>query len=218
MKSKANHKERQLHEARNNYILSLNAFNSLQKLYDEEDLPLLMSKIDGSVYSLLKEILEKFATFEQEFAKSVQTSALATKMQASIISRETDVSTFLADNSAIFHEGLLLSFERTGSDVVQEIVVDDITKVSLGQKLGHLIAADTELSVLQETKEKELKGAQQLVDLYTNDPQTGNPTSPVELLQDVENSLVIIKCQRTKFIEQMDILRHLKSKSGMIHI
>ena len=145
-----------MHEARNNYLLSLKAFNSLQKLYDEEDLPLLMSKIDGSVYSLLKEILEKFARFEQEFAKSVQTSALATKMQASIISRETDVSTFLADNSAIFHEGLLLSFEGTGSDVVQEIVVDDITKVSLGQKLGHLIAADTELSVLQETKEKEL--------------------------------------------------------------
>ncbi|KAJ3340149.1 hypothetical protein HDU91_000899, partial [Kappamyces sp. JEL0680] len=65
------------------------------------------------------------------------------------------------------------------------------------------------LIVEQNTKEKELKGAQQLVELYAATPQSGGP-SPTELIQDVQNCLDMVKCQRTKLIEQMDILRNLK--------
>lgn len=104
------------------------------------------------------------------------------RLEIGQVSRENDIQLFLKENYITFKHALPFAFEAVGLDECKEYTVDEITKIELGQRLGQLIALDNDFITLQETKEKELKGAEQLVDLYTAAPQSGNAVSPIEVI------------------------------------
>ena len=199
-----------MNSARNNYLLALTAINSLQKLYDQDDLPQLMIKVDGFFYDVLASVLQKYTVFETDLCVDVNACMEQIRNEADQVSRDKDVQQFLDQYAAFFKPSTLFSFESVGADEVRDLVADEFSKIDLGRKLGELIAQDNHLTTLQETKEKELVGAEQLVEINPTSPQTGNTSvSPLELKQDIQNALDLIKCQRTKLIQQMKCIKTL---------
>jgi hypothetical protein len=209
LKTKSKQKSRELNEARNNYLLALQGLNSLQQLYDTEDISILIEKLDGKYYETLKNLFELFAKLQDDVANSVKVSAEVLKGQVTLINRAQETEQFLQENAAVFKANGLISFETIGLDTTKELVVDDVTKISLGQQLGLLLTHDTMLQGLKLTKEQELKGAKQLVDVYLQNPTASNGPSPLELIQEVQNSLDLIKCQRAKISSQIATLTSL---------
>lgn len=199
-----------LNTARNNYLLALAAINALQKLYDQDNLPQLIEKVDGFFYDILASVINKYTDLETTLSNEINTCMEKIRNDSDLISRDVDLEQFLNQYSSIFKPSTIFSFENVGQDERKELVVDDFSKVDLGRKLGELIVQDTLLVSLQETKEKELIGAEQLVEINTSViPQTNNATSLLELRQDIQNTLSVIKCQRTKLIHQMKIIKAL---------
>ncbi|KAJ3262508.1 Intersectin 1 (SH3 domain protein) [Boothiomyces macroporosus] len=209
LKTKAKQKSKTLDEARNIYLLSLQGYNRLVQLYEKEDLPNLMQKLDGKYYETVQTLVNSFSKFQEEVSTSGLTTSETIKQKASLINREKDLSQFLADNNTIFKETSDIQFEPVGLDQTKELVVDEFSKISLGKHLGELIAHDDLIASLQAIKEAELSGAKHLVDVYTNAPQTGNPNASMELIQDIQNSLDLFKCQRAKFGIQIETLKKL---------
>ena len=103
------------------------------------------------------------------------------KTEVESVLRDNEIKLFLDEFPQIFKEVAPLPFDPSGQDAVKELVVDELTKIALGQKLGELILEDQYLIENQEVKEKELHGAKQLVELYTLAPQTGNAATPMEV-------------------------------------
>lgn len=204
-----------LHNARNHYILALAGINTLQKLYDQDDLPQLMTKVDGFFYDVLASVIGKFSDYETILSNQVVESSELVRDEAELVSRESDLAQFLEQYAAIFKPSTTFNFEGVGQDELKEIVADEFSKVDLGRKLGELMVQDNTLVLIQETKEKELKGAEQLVEISNNGApsSSGNATvSPLELKQDIQNSLDLIKCQRTKIIHQMKMIKSFNGK------
>jgi hypothetical protein len=131
------------------------------------------------------------------------------KKQFALINRAQETDQFLTENSSLFKSNAIIPFENIGSDTIKEIVIDELTKISLGQQLGLLVTQDCMLQAVQSTKEVELKGAKGLVDVYLQSPTQGHTTSPIELVQDLQNTLDLIKCQRVKVGSQITTLKHL---------
>ncbi|KAJ3322931.1 Intersectin 1 (SH3 domain protein) [Boothiomyces sp. JEL0866] len=209
LKTKAKQKSKTLDEARNIYLLSLQGYNRLLQLYEKEDLPNLMQKLDGKYYETVQTLVNSFSKFQEEVSTCGVKSSEVIKQKASLISREKDVSQFLADNNTIFKESSELQFEPVGLDQTKELVVDEFSKISLGKHMGELIASDELIASLQAIKEAEMSGAKHLVEVYTNAPQTGNPAASMELIQDIQNSLDLFKCQRAKYGVQIEALKKL---------
>lgn len=173
-----------MHDSRNNYLLALSGFNAIQDLYQKEDLPLLMAKIDGSYYLTLSELLKKYADFENVVSQSVDQSMQILRDNVGLISRPEEVKYFLDDFKQTFNDNPHMNFENVGIDVCKEVYVDDVTKIALGQKLGQMLVIDAALIREQEAKEKELKGAQQLLDLYNTSEKhekTASPLTPMDV-------------------------------------
>jgi hypothetical protein len=209
LKTKSKQKSRELNEARNNYLLALQGLNSLQHLYDTQDVAILMEKLDGKYYETLRNLFDLFAKLEDDVSNSVKASAEVLKGQAALISRTQETEQFLQENSVVFKANNTIAFETIGLDTIKELVVDDVTKISLGQHLGLLLTQDSMLQGLKSTKEQELKGAKQLVEVYLQNPTASNGQSPLELIQEVQNSLDLINCQRAKISSQVATLTSL---------
>ncbi|KAJ3276340.1 Intersectin 1 (SH3 domain protein) [Terramyces sp. JEL0728] len=190
-------------------VTGKDAASVVQKLYEKDDMPTLMQKLDGKYYETVQTLVNSFAKFQEEVSSSGVKCADTIKQKAGLINREKDVTQFLADNNSIFRETSELQFEAVGLDQIKELVVDEFSKISLGRHMGELIASDELIASLQAIKEAELNGAKHLVEVYTNSPQTGNPAASVELIQDIQNSLDLFKCQRAKYGVQIDTLKKL---------
>jgi hypothetical protein len=209
LKSKSKQRSRELNEARNNYLLTLQALNRIQQLYDNEDVPSLLQKLDGQYYETLQNMFNLLAKVEEDVSVSVKASADALRSQFALINRPQETELFLTENSAIFKANPVIPFENIGADTIKDLVVDEITKISLGQRLGFLVTHDSMFQALQHTKEQELKGARQLVEVYLQNPSQGNAASPLELIQEVQNTIDLIKCQRAKLACQINTLNQL---------
>jgi hypothetical protein len=144
-----------------------------------------MAKIDGSYYLTLTDLLNKYADFENVVSKSVDESMLILRDNIQMISRPEEVKYFLDDFKQTFNDNPHLNFETVGIDDCKEVFVDDVTKIALGQKLGQMLVIDAALIQQQEAKEKELKGAQQLLDLYNTSEKhekTASPLTPMDVI------------------------------------
>ena len=198
-----------LDTARNNYLLAQIGINSIQKLYDDDDLPQVIEKVDGFFYDVFPSVINKYIEFETTLTTEINTCMGTIRDEADLISRDVDIQQFLDQNQAVFKPSTIFPFDNVGLDEKKNIVADEITKIFLGRKLGELMALDNVLVSNQETKEKELKGAEQLVEIDVKSaPQTGNSAiSPLELKQDILNSLDLIKCRRTLLIQQIKLIK-----------
>lgn len=60
-------------------------------------------------------------------------------------------------------------------------MLNDISKVTLGQQMGYLVERSTRMHIELEKKSKELAGIQSLVDSYNANPNFGNATNPLDV-------------------------------------
>merc|ERR1719354_87286 len=212
-KAKIKNRLRHMHDARNNYLLAIASYNSITDLYETEDLSLLMSKVDGNYYTTFSEMLLKYTDFETGLSQNIDESMGRIQNQLKSISRSEELKLFLEEFKNSFAKKPRVQFEAVGIDDLRNIYVDDVTKIALGQKLGKMLGADSSLITQQENKEKELIGAQKVLDLYIatekNEKVPANGITPIELVTDILNSLDLIKCKRIKYAEQMSSLRKL---------
>jgi hypothetical protein len=168
---------RKLTDARNDYLLALEAINSLQATYYGGNLQDLMLRLDGSYYPTLTGLLNKYTAMESLVSDGLASSINLIKSKIPEITRERDMGDFLNDYRNIFETPSQFTFEMYPSDDTKLIVVDEVTKVILGQKLGEMIVREEELSVAFETKERELEGLQKMSNVYNATPSFGDASS-----------------------------------------
>jgi hypothetical protein len=107
-----------MNESRNEYLLELTGLNAMHQLYEKEDLPLLMEKIDGKYYALLKKLLSRFVELETDMSKQTIQKMNDLQSLTDAISRETDSAQFIQENAHAFKNTPPVLFEQSGSDQV----------------------------------------------------------------------------------------------------
>ncbi|KAJ3291271.1 F-BAR and double SH3 domains protein 1 [Borealophlyctis nickersoniae] len=221
---------RRLTDARNDYLLALESVNTLQNLYYKEDLPKLMlvklntnldiqytqisyspssdlKKMDGHYYTLLVTLLNKYSDMESDFAQSLTASLQNIRFSVQRVDRTTDADAFMKENAALFKDPETFPFEKSSGDDTDHLTVDEVTKVSLGQRLARLIARDEELAPSLVQKERELAGVQHLTDVYNAQPAFGQASTAVEQRQEIESSIDLLKAMRSRILAQIQLLK-----------
>ncbi|KXS21333.1 hypothetical protein M427DRAFT_317100 [Gonapodya prolifera JEL478] len=198
LKQKLKAANRALLDSRNDYLLALQATNMQQQQYYSMDLPSLMKRIDGRYYTMLVDLLSKYATMETEYSALLKGSMEALQTTLSHVDRDSDSNLFLTQNADAFREPSQFEFGNAGSDEIRDITVDEFSKIVLSQKLGlyHQRNQDV-LSQLQKV-EKTIAGLAQMVTAYNKTPEFGNASSPADEKADLEFQLHILSNEKLR--------------------
>jgi uncharacterized protein YueI len=137
--------------------------------------------MDGQFYSLLNKAFAIYGNLENDASTTVKESSGKVTVEALKIVREKDAELFLKEFAAQFAEPSPFTFEAASTDEEDRIIADEFTKVSLGQKLGLLIAKNDALNVQELVLEKDHEGITTLVQAYQETPSFGSSASPVEV-------------------------------------
>ena len=113
---------RKLTDARNDYLLSLEAINPLQSIYYGHDFPKLMERLDGSYYPTMTTLFTKYTNMEETISSGLAFSIELIKSKIPDITRERDVAEFKQDYQNIFSIPSQFSFERYSSDDVYSFI------------------------------------------------------------------------------------------------
>lgn len=109
-----------MNESRNEYLLDLVGLNAIHQLYEKEDLPLLMEKLDGKYYAYLKKLLSRFVELETNMSKKTIEKMKDVQSLIDAISRKTDSEQFILDNAHTFRNSPPVHFEQSGFDTVMD--------------------------------------------------------------------------------------------------
>ncbi|KAI8899137.1 hypothetical protein BC833DRAFT_586959 [Globomyces pollinis-pini] len=206
LKSKFKQKSRKLNDARNNYLLSLLTYNAMNSQYENVELPKYIEKLDGKYYKVLIESLQSFTELEMDISNTIKSNAEILVPFIDDISAEKETNIFLNENSAVFDENPQLSFDSSSSDRIHDFVIDEITSVSLGNRLGDLIVQDDNLKKSLEEKQEELLSLKQSSKQSINGSNQSINHDTLSI-QDVQNAIDIIGCQRRKINYQVEKLK-----------
>lgn len=202
-------KERGMNDCRNDYILALKAVNGLHGRYYKEDLPLYLEKMDGHFYKALSKAYEQFLIADQLYFDQIKGSSIKLGEGIPQLVRTVDAAYFVKENDAVFKMPADIKFEMCDPDKSCEISLDEVTKVSLGQKLGILLRRDDLLLETQSCLEKQVDAIGQLAELYTENPK--GTASPYEQQTELQNQIDLIKCQRWTLFVKIKTLEDLAS-------
>ena len=216
LKTKVKNKISVANESRNEYLLALIALNTAQGCYDKNDLPRIMERLDGMFYDYTKELLLKFVEFEKDTTGKINVKSDHMRDQIEKINRDIDVKEFINDFPQAFKHNVPLQFESAAVDTVSEIVVDDVTKISLGRILGQLFSKDEDLAAAQIIKDNELIGANALMAQYIQNPDLGNPTQSREMIVEIQNQQDELYSQREVLRAQIEALQTLNVQPIMV--
>ncbi|KAJ3037389.1 F-BAR and double SH3 domains protein 1 [Rhizophlyctis rosea] len=198
---------RKLVDHRNDYLLSLASVNSVQKQYYERDLPNLLEKMDQNYYRLLSSTFEKLTEGESALAEFMRSSAETLRVATEKIDRKTDEAVFLEDNADIFRKPEPFAYDKNSVDELNELVVDDVSKVTLGRRLANLLARDEDIAPNVAKRERELAGLQHLTDAYTAQPSFGSPLTASEQRLEIQNAIDLLQAIRTRISSQIAMLK-----------
>ncbi|KAI9324426.1 hypothetical protein DFJ73DRAFT_872570 [Zopfochytrium polystomum] len=197
----------QLTAARNDYILALESVNAIQERYFTADIAKLIKKVDGDYHETLHKAFATYADVEETKANALNETTEVLTQTAGTLNRAQDLEQFLADNVVTFGTPGRIPFEQAGQDDTNILVVDEDSKIVLGNRLYRLLRHDEELSVSLEKKMKEMHAVKQLADTYKDTPQFGNANSPLEQVADFENSIDLLEAVRNRVIVQIQMLK-----------
>lgn len=167
--------------------------------------------MDGNFYNLLSKTFINYGNMEFEISATVKECASKVTAEASKITREKDMELFAKEYASSFVDTSAFVFEASGTDEETNICVDELTKISLGQTMGQLIARDNMLDISQAALETENIGLQTLVTAYTETPSFGSISSPIEKQLELVNQIDFIKAQRNSLKVQIAKLESLNS-------
>ncbi|KAI8817468.1 uncharacterized protein EV422DRAFT_570810 [Fimicolochytrium jonesii] len=198
---------RKLNDARNEYLLALQAVNSIQQTYYKEELPQLMQNLDGSFYSAYPSALDKYTNMESEFTAVLNSAVETLRETVKGMERGKESEAFMREHQGVFQDPSTFYFESHAGDDVTEIIVDDVTKVALGHRLGRLKVQESQVISDIGQRERELGGVAQMADVYAQTPSFGNAASPLEQRQEIENSLRLLTALKARTSAQVQVLQ-----------
>ncbi|RKO83745.1 hypothetical protein BDK51DRAFT_30696, partial [Blyttiomyces helicus] len=208
LRSKAKATSRRLNDVRNEYVLAIESANAAQDKYYQVDLPSWMEKLDGTFYTNLVSLLSGQCALEEESARVALETVEVVKGTVARIDRSADVGAFVTENAGLFNNPGGAVVECAHGDSTRSLLVDEVTKVTLGQLLGRLIAREQELAASLAQKEKELVGLKQMADVYSNTPSFGNASSPLEQKSEIEFAIEMARASQTRVNAQIALLRN----------
>ncbi|KAJ3056397.1 F-BAR and double SH3 domains protein 1 [Rhizophlyctis rosea] len=197
---------RKIVDQRNDYLLSLESANALQGQYYERDLPALLQKADESYYRLFGSVMTTYADAEKSFAESRTRSAETISAVVGRIDRKMDEGIFLQENERIFQRPDAFSYDRSPVDDVNILIIDDVTRVTLGKRLATLLARDEDISPNLVKRERELAGLQHLTDAYTAQPSFGSALTASEQRLEIHNAIDLFQAMKTRIGAQIAML------------
>lgn len=199
---------RKLLDARNQYILSMEASNVIQDLYWKEDLPKLMKDLDADYHPTVSSLFDTYADLAQSYVKTVSDSINNVSALARKVDRDVEHKQFLAENDALFPGPKVLRFEPFAGDKVTSVTIDDISKVVLSNKLTALMQRKNEISKNLNKSEKEIAGLEQMAKVYKESPEFGNATNPIETMNDLEFQIQMLRIDLKKVDVQIEVLKN----------
>lgn len=208
--SKFKYKSRYLTDCRNEYLLALLSTNALQQKYFDEDLPSLLVKFDGKLFGVLQQTFDTYGSLEKDLAVAMNQSVAKISADASKITREKDNEYFLKENTSLFTAPADFYLENVGEDTFVDLVVDEVTRVTLGQALGSLIYKDKVLAASKAVLEKEQEGVKTLLQAYADNPSFGSAVAPFEQKQELGNQIDLLNAQRYAISAQIKALEALE--------
>ncbi|KAI8811057.1 hypothetical protein BJ742DRAFT_798073 [Cladochytrium replicatum] len=201
---------RQLSECRNNYLLALSSVNAAQGIYYDSDLPEFLTTFDERFYRMLSTTLTSYVEMERDFIELLSNSVDQLSGAISKVDSGKDLESFLSSYDSLFRTPGSYAFEPLYNDEENSLVVDEFTKVLLGQNLLQLQERAEKLKNEVAKKEKEIAGVRHMVEVYQNTPSFGNATNPMDELTDIEHTVSLLKTQVVRTEAQIEIL--LKAK------
>ncbi|KAI8907051.1 SH3 domain-containing protein [Powellomyces hirtus] len=208
-RSKWKASSRKLNDARNEYLLALASANVIQQAYYKEEVPQLMLNLDGTFYNAYPSLLEKYTKLEEDYTGALHTSVENIRASLRSVERQKDTQAFLGEHHSVFQDPNTFHFEPSAGDECDVVIVDDVTKVALGHRLGRLVALEEELSTTIAQKERELAACAQMADTYSQTPSFGNAAAPLETRQDLENSMRLLNVMKARTVVQRQMLSSL---------
>lgn len=184
---------RQMDEARNEYLLALEAMNHAQSQYYTADLPNLMKTLDGAYYTVLPNLLDRYAQMEMEYSSSLKSFMDSLKVRIDKVDRDHELTLFLQDRKLLFDTPAAVFFQSHPSDSQRDVVIDEFTKVILSNKLGEWMNKELETAREITKREKQISGLEQMVAVYSKTPEFGDAQNPLEEKMDLEMDVYVFK-------------------------
>ncbi|KAJ3212614.1 Intersectin 1 (SH3 domain protein) [Entophlyctis luteolus] len=159
----------------------LNALkNAVSRMDAEERVEL---KFDNDFHATSQNLFSSYTDLELSVSQAIDAAVKHVRMTAEKIDPKTDTESFVLENAVLFVNEKPFVFEPCAGDKEYGIVVDETSKVMLGQKLFHL---NTQLLEIQGNLEKK-KADQQLLD--------------------IENSIDLMLCVQARLSAQAELLK-----------
>ncbi|KAJ3020381.1 UNVERIFIED_CONTAM: hypothetical protein HDU68_010217, partial [Siphonaria sp. JEL0065] len=203
-----------LAEARNDYLLVLEAVNAQQTRYYAHDVSTWMQKFDHDFHTTARTLIGTYTDLESSVAQTISDAVQHIRRVADKVDHKIDTESFVFDNTQLFSDPKPFVFEPVISDKESNIVVNDLSKVVLGNKLSHLISRMGDLSTALEKKRVDAAAIKQLASTYSATPQFGNAMASLDQLLDAENAIDLIQCIQARLAAQIRVLE----KSNIVPI
>lgn len=151
-----------------------------------------MYKLDGKYYDTVYNLFTSILPLELDIRNTITQHIDIIAPSLESIDFTSESKTWKAKHAEFFEENHF-EFQNSGGDDTRKIVVDDVTRVVLGQKLVILISKRDAIlhgskdpttgiiSVGLEKKKRELEGLKNLAQAYIETPQYGNASTPLDV-------------------------------------
>ena len=96
------------------------------------------------------------------------------------------------------------------------LVIDDVTRVSLGKRLATLLARDEDITPNLAKRERELAGLQHLTDAYTAQPSFGSAGTASDQRGEIQNAIVLLQAMKTRIGAQIEMLTNAGGKRNLL--
>ncbi|KAI8799952.1 hypothetical protein BJ742DRAFT_745660 [Cladochytrium replicatum] len=144
-------------------------------------IPIFDNTFDERFYRMLSTTLTSYVEMERDFMETLSNSIEQLSETISKVDSGKDLESFLSSFDSLFESPGSYAFEPLYNDEENSLVVDEFTKVLLGQILLQLQERSERLKNEVAKKEKEIAGVRHMVEVYQNTPSFGNATNPMDL-------------------------------------
>ncbi|KAH6570670.1 hypothetical protein BASA50_002805 [Batrachochytrium salamandrivorans] len=196
-----------MNNAKNLYLLSIKSENAAKSKYYSKDIPELLDNMRelGQLNTLaVKQIWQQYTTMRLETTDSHLTDLNASQMAISAIDHVADSRSFDATRSNKIVAPADFSFIPCSFWVdLDEMITDEFSVIFMRNKLTKIRTqlAETEHDISVQTKG--IVGMNNLLNVYTSQPQQGEPDDVRENILDTKRGLVVLQTLKCKLETQI---------------
>ncbi|KAJ3393099.1 Intersectin 1 (SH3 domain protein) [Entophlyctis sp. JEL0112] len=199
--------DRRLVEARNEYLLAIQSANEQQSLYCDHHIASWMQKFDNDFHATSQNLFSSYTDLELSVSQAIDAAVKHVRMTAEKIDPKTDTESFVLENAVLFVNEKPFVFEPCAGDKEYGIVVDETSKVMLGQKLFHLNTQLLEIQGNLEKKKADQVHTKNISSTLATSVHFNASLASVDQLLDIENSIDLMLCVQARLSAQAELLK-----------